>query len=281
MELASHYLNEVPTYITEEMMQDMTSCSVDAETAFSLLLAAGLGLDVDRNAAHREFYHAYFPHMLHRLNIEDYASDPYYRSVRFSGAALGDCELKYQTLRPYEAFVSDDTVKTADGRSIPQIGYFDREFVYPTILEGGRIWMSVTPNEINTIAPAVRRAHGRVLTFGLGLGYFAYMAALKPEIASVTIVEQNERVIRLFNEQILPQFSCANKITVIQGDAFKFAATAYPQKQYDFIYSDIWHDVADGIPMYLKLKALEPLDPNAEYMYWIEDSMLCYLADNA
>ena len=50
----------------------------------------------------------------------------------------------------------------------------------------------------------VERAKGKVLTFGLGLGYFAYMCSLKEEVESVTVVEKDKSVIKLFNEIILP-----------------------------------------------------------------------------
>ena len=39
--------------------------------------------------------------------------------------------------------------------------------------------MTITPDEIETMKEAVDQAFGNVLTFGLGLGYYAYMVSEK------------------------------------------------------------------------------------------------------
>ena len=66
-------------------------------------------------------------------------------------------------------------------------------------------------------------AFGNVLTFGLGLGYYAYMVSEKESVESVTIVEMNEDVIQLFKKYVLPQFKNAEKIKIIKADAFEYA----------------------------------------------------------
>ena len=77
--------------------------------------------------------------------------------------------------------------------------------------------MTITPNEIETMKEPVDEAFGHVLTFGLGLGYYAYMVSEKENVESITIVETNEDVIDLFNKYILPQFKNAHKIKIIQS----------------------------------------------------------------
>lgn len=67
---------------------------------------------------------------------------------------------------------------------------------------------------------AVAEAHSNVLTFGLGLGYYAYMISEKNQVEQVTVVENNEDVIQLFQQYILPQFKHSPKITIIRADAF-------------------------------------------------------------
>ena len=47
--------------------------------------------------------------------------------------------------------------------------------------------------------------------------------------------------------------------------------------KYDFVFTDLWHDVSDGIDMYLKMKQYEKQSPNTTFSYWIEKSILCYL----
>ena len=68
-----------------------------------------------------------------------------------------------------ELFVRDDFLPLDDGTCLPQLGWFDTSFRFPAVKENNLVWMTVTPNEINTIQPCVRQSHGNVLTFGLGL----------------------------------------------------------------------------------------------------------------
>ena len=181
--------------------------------------------------------------------------------------------MKYQ---PYELFVRDELLMMPDGREIPRLGYFDRETAYPAVLEDGREWMTVTPNEIATMEEAVRRANGHVVAMGLGLGYFAFRASEKPEVARVTVVEHDPDVIALFQEELLPQFPNGEKITVVQDDAFTFAEKRLPDFGADFVFVDLWHDTADGAEMYLRIKKFERRT-GAPFAYWIEPSIVALI----
>src|SRR3954453_11708411 len=103
------------------------------------------------------------------------------------------------------------------------------------------------------------------------------MVSEKENVESVTIVDMNEDVIQLFEKYVLPQFKNAHKIKIIKADAFEFAQKHMSKGKYDFVFTDLWHDVSDGIDMYLKMKKYESLSPNTAFTYWIEKSMLCYL----
>jgi len=277
-ELLSCYLNFSSDAIKVDMVREMMdNYSLSESDSVKMLFASLLGLDIIDNEEDKTIYHEYFPLMLHKLDTNIYLSDPYYQNIHFADLKDGNIEFKDEIYAPYEMFVYDDIERFSDGRQIPKIGYFDREFVYPTILENNQNWMSVTPNEVETMAEDIKDAKGRVLTFGLGLGYFAYMTALKEEVQSVTIVELNEKEINLFNKHILPQFSCKDKIRVIKADAYEYASQNYAKGAYDYIYVDIWHDVGDGLEMYRKMKSYEKLNPAATYRYWIEKSMKCYM----
>ena len=39
---------------------------------------------------------------------------------------------------------------------------------------------------------------------------------------------------------------------------------------FNFVFSDLWHDVSDGVDMYLDIKNYEKLHPNINFEYWIE-----------
>ena len=276
MERLSLYLNLQPDFIKEDMIDELVrECNLDKKEAFSILLADICGLDTIDNMEDRELYDNYFPYMIHQLDIEKYKNNPYYKNIKIPNMKEKRWELKEDKYKPYEAFVYNDLEKMEDNRLIPQIGFFDTEFTFPVVLENNREWMLITPNEIETMEEAVNEAKGRVLTYGLGLGYYAYMASQKQQVSSLTIVERDENVINLFEKYILPQFENKDKITIINEDAFKYAKNQMNKDNYDFVFVDIWHDPSDGVDMYLKMKKLE--SENIKYMYWIEKTILCYL----
>ena len=276
MERLSLYLNLQPDFIKEDMIDELVrECNLDKKEAFSILLADICGLDTIDNMEDRELYDNYFPYMIHQLDIEKYKNNPYYKNIKIPNMKEKRWELKEDKYKPYEAFVYNDLEKMEDNRLIPQIGFFDTEFTFPVVLENNREWMLITPNEIETMEEAVNEAKGRVLTYGLGLGYYAYMASQKQQVSSLTIVERDENVINLFEKYILPQFENKDKISIINEDAFKYAKNQMNKDNYDFVFVDIWHDPSDGVDMYLKMKKLE--SENIKYMYWIEKTILCYL----
>ena len=137
--------------------------------------------------------------------------------------------------------------------------------------------MTLTPVDLDTSDEAIERAHGRVVTFGLGLGYYAYMVSRKPDVESITVVEKSEKVIALFKKHILPQFEHPEKVRIVSADAFEYAENKCPKESYDVAFVDTWRDASDGAPMYKKMKALEYLSPNTEFIYWIESFLISRL----
>ena len=125
-------------------------------------------------------------------------------------------------------------------------------------------------------ACAIHAAHGRVLTFGLGLGFFAYHASEKENVESVTVVDISDDVIDLFQTHILSQFPHKEKIKLIKSDAFAFAETQM-QGNFDFVFADIWHDAGDGQELYLRMKEIAAKHPEIDFTYWLEDTIKCYL----
>jgi hypothetical protein len=275
--LLSNYLNNAPDFINKEEIDEIVTSGVSEEYAFVVLLAAALGLDIVDDVDDKNLFNQYFNKMIHKLDAIEYYNNPYYRNIKIPTIKIGNSELKYEKYKPFEGFVYNDIIKTEAGRQIPQIGFFDTEFMFPAILENNRIWMTITPNEIETMKEAVDQAFGNVLACGLGLGYYAYMISEKDHVESITVVEFNEDVINLFNKYVLPQFKNAGKIKIIKADAFEYAQTHMSKGKYDFVFTDLWHDVSDGIDMYLKMKKVEMQNPNTVFTYWIEKSILCYL----
>jgi hypothetical protein len=277
LQVLSSYLNQSPDFIDSTMINEVSrGDEALCELAYASLLAAACGVDRGQSLEDRELFDDYFRHMVHRLDPAICLEDSFCRTIVVPEHGAGTCQLKQQRSRPYEAFVGNDLESMPDGRCLPQIGFFDCEVPYPAILEGDRVWMSVTPNEIETMKPAIAQASGRVLTCGLGLGYYAYMVAEKPSVDAVTVIEQNPEIIHLFETHILPQFPHADKVRVIRGDAFDYVESHLGDGCYDLVFTDLWHDPSDGVALYLRMKPFEKLSPTTGYLYWIETTLLHY-----
>lgn len=274
----SVFINHEADFIRPEFIESLCrDCDISKEEAFCFTLAAAIDLDTEKNPRDAEIFEEYFPDMVHLLKNKDYENNPYLKNIKIPSKKLGKWELCYKTYVPYQAFVFDDPKITRDGKIIPQIGFFEKEFSYPAVLESGTEWMLITPNEINTMRAPISGAHGKVLTYGLGLGYFAYMVSEKESVSSVTIVERDKNAISLFRDIILPQMPRKDKINIICDDAFYFAETRLADSDFDFVFADIWHDPSDGVPAYKRLKATEKYLPSADFSYWIEKTLKCYI----
>lgn len=277
LELVSRFLNLIPNGIDREMLASVSVSEDTEQYSYSALMAALCGLDPFRVRDDDALFRNYFIPMIRKQNGDDYRENAYYKNVTVPEAVCGRWQLCNKKYAPYEAFVYDDMVIRDNGRLLPRIGYFSEEFSFPCVCEGGREWMTVTPNEINTMEHPISTAHGNVLTFGLGLGYYVYMVAEKDNVATVTAVERDRDVIKLFSDVILPQIPNRNKIKLICADAFEFADAHLAQGGYDHVFTDIWHDVSDGLDLYKRMKQREQLCPGAVYEYWIEKTIRCYM----
>lgn len=277
MERMSAFLMADPRFITGDEVSEIAACGVSREEAMLLLLCAACGVDADAGAMDRVLRDQYFRPSLRRLDAQHYRENAYMKAIAFPDVQAGAWTMTKLEYAPYELFVRDDLLCQGDGRKIPRLGYFDEPFTYPAVLENGREWMTVTPNEIETMQPAVDLACGHVAAMGLGLGYFAFMASEKETVSRVTVIERDENVIELFEKHILPQFPHREKICVIRADAFAFAQNGLAELCADMVFVDLWHDVSDGAPMFLWMKELERFVPGTRFVYWIETSIRAHL----
>ncbi len=268
--LYSAYLEECPRAITKEMVDALTEGGdITVEEALCALLSEIFGLSFDK-AEDRRIIMDYITPSVRLLDTKKYTENPYYRSISLDSASLGNWEIKKEKYDPYQAVICHDMIINDDFSEIPPLGFFTEEFHFPAILEGGNEWMTLTPVDLDTCEEAIEAAHGKVVTFGLGLGYYAYMAAEKAEVKSVTVVELSQDVIKLFSEHILPQMKCGHKIHIVNADAFKYAEEVMPSEKFDVAFVDTWRDASDGAPMYMRMKPLERLSPETKFMYWVE-----------
>jgi hypothetical protein len=269
------YLNNNPCTITNELMRSVDYSDVLAEeTAYCSFLAGFCGLDPERSQRDKRLVNDYLRRAVKKLNIQTYLENPYYQNIQIPEIKLGDWELIYDKYQPYETFIYKDQIAGVDFKEFPGIGFFNKEFVFPTVTEKAHEWMSIKPGEVETIQPVIDTIGGNVLTFGLGLGYFTYMASLKESIHNITVIEHDFEVIQIFERYILPQFQHKDKVKVVCSDAFEYAEKQMPYKNFDYAFVDLWHDVSDGIWMYLKMKKIEYSHMQTKFLYWIEDSLL-------
>ncbi len=276
--ITSQYLTQCPRFITKDLMDEVNSDhTLSDESAFCALFSACTGVAENPEAWCRDIEHLWLPAMFSKLNPENYRNNPYYRDITIPEASSGKYRLLHEIYMPFEAFVWKSTIVDHVGRNIPQIGFFTEEFRFPALCHDEIEWMAVKPNEIETMSQHIHGAHGRVVTFGLGLGYFPYLASLKDDVTEITIVEIDETIIHLFEKYILPQFKTRDKIRIVHDDAFHYLKTSMPHEQYDTAFADIWHDEADGAPLYRQFKSLERNFPETVFHYWIEDLIQRYI----
>lgn len=203
--------------------------------------------------------------------------NPYFKNIHVKDVCYGSLSLINNYFEPYEGFNYFDvtSLKEKDYAEIIKVGYFKEKVNYLALLENNKVWMSITPHEIYTMEKYINKAKGNVITFGLGLGYYAFMVSEKSDVNKVTIVEKDKKVIDLFKEKILPFFPHKEKIEIIKGNAFSYLDKA---KEFDTLFVDIYQTSEDALPLYLKFKKLEAkLNSPYEIDYWIEDSILTLL----
>ena len=272
--LYSQYLESFPEIITKEMIDTITEDgTISREEAIVALLSEIFALDFDK-AEDRIIIRDYLTPSVRILDAKKYENNPYYKNIPLDDIKDGNWEIKNESYEPYRAVICHDMMLCADFVEIPPLGFFTEKFSFPAILENGNEWMTLTPIDLDTCDEAIEAAHGKVVTFGLGLGYYAYMASEKAEVESVTVVELSADVIRLFETHILPKMPNGHKIKIVNMDAFKYAEEVMPSEGFDLAFVDTWRDASDGAPMYLRMKALEQLSPSTRFMYWIENFLI-------
>lgn len=214
----SEFINETPCAITERLMKEADpSGELPEEILYAAFMAGFCGISEDDTTINE-----YFQDAVHCLETRKYRDNPYLKNIKFPDTATRHWKFTHYSYRPYEAFICNDIDIDKNLREVPQIGFFRERFAYPAVEQDGREWMAVKPSEIETMRAPIEEATGRVVTFGLGLGYFAYMVSEKPDVTSLDIVERSEEAIALFERHILPQFPNKEKIRIIRSDAFGF-----------------------------------------------------------
>ena len=244
--------DEVKQYIKEGLSE---------EEAILEILYGFYGLE--HNDVNDEVMNKYIFNNLKKLDPKEYLDNPYVKNIKVN-AKLGKYKLQNIVYEPYQLFAYDD-IYLDNYQEYSRIGYFNNEFPYLALTEGNNVWMSLNPNEIETMKPYIKKAKGNVLVLGLGMGYVPYMISLKDEVKSITIIEKDKEIIDLFKKNLLPLFVNKNKITIIEDDAINYVTK---NNKYDYIFADLWHDAEDGVSLFVQLKRI-----NQNIDCWLEVSL--------
>ena len=107
------------------------------------------------------------------------------------------------------------------------------------LMRDNRVWMSLSPVEIESLAPHVAHMRGHVVIAGLGMGLALYNALLRPAVRQITVLELDSEVIALFAAIIRPDMAESGRFSIEQVDARDWRTT----ESVDFLYADIWDKI--------------------------------------
>ena len=104
-----------------------------------------------------------------------------------------------------------------------------------------QIWMSTADLELATMSDAVEDCQGHVLVAGLGLGIFPIMAARKPDVASITVVEIDPHITAISSPYVAHP-----KVRVVNDSIEHFAQYPPPDAPaFDYCFYDVWPAIQD------------------------------------
>ena len=226
--------------------------------------------DIDLNDEDNgELIDKYFKGHIKQCDEKEYLENPYYKNIVIKNIQEGRYGLKNDHYFPYEIFALDDIKVDNEFVEHSSLGFFKDKFPFIALNENNVTWMSITPNEINTMKNGINAAEGDVLVYGLGLGYYAYMVSIKEKVKSVTIIEKDQNIIDIFNKYIYPQFKNKEKIKIIKSDALNYK---FNDGDFDLLFIDLWKTPEDGISFFLNFKKMEKNYHKTKFIYWLNNS---------
>lgn len=208
------------------------------------------------------------------ISTQEFKNRPYHKTINLGVIQSNEFTYKTESVNPNELFnyssIQYDPNKELNDSM--RLVALDEELDVTMLYQNDEVWMLDVPSEAETIDPCAKKAFGNVLTFGLGIGYYPFMAMLNLEVKSITVIEKSKSVIDLFNQYLKPQFSNHIPFNIIEGDAFDYW-NEKTLNQYDSVFVDIWKSNDDGLVIIEKLceKYLPDFD---KVDFWIETSCL-------
>lgn len=206
------------------------------------------------------------------LSSQEWKNSPYHAAVSLD--LIKDDSFSFETVKTAgrELFNADAIIKDPNRELNDSmvLRAMDRNFDAIYLYQDDEDWMIDAPSEAATNDAPAARAHGKVLTFGLGIGYFIFMAMRNPAVKEITVVESSAEVIAMFERFLYPQFPHDIPVHFIHGDAFDYFNEDFISG-FDYVYTDIWKSSADGLAIMERLLH-QYVPPYEKADFWIEDS---------
>lgn len=206
------------------------------------------------------------------LSSQEWKNSPYHATVSLD--LIKDDNFSFETVKTAgrELFNADAIIKDPNRELNDSmiLRAMDRNFDAIYLYQDDEDWMVDAPSEAATNNAPAARAHGKVLTFGLGIGYFIFMAMRNPAVKEITVVESSAEVIAMFERFLYPQFPHDIPVHFIHGDAFDYFNEDFISG-FDYVYTDIWKSSADGLAIMERLLH-QYVPPYEKADFWIEDS---------
>lgn len=265
-----NYIDRCFANVANDYKNDFIGAQVSPETEHALkreMSAAGFHEFIQDEAQWPSLY----------LSVDDFKNSPYYQNIDFGTIKDGKAAFEKRwipgnQLFNVEAIVDDPQQELNDSMTLRAL---DKPYEASVLTIDGDIWMLDVYSEAFTIDPCAKKANGKVAALGLGIGYFVYMAMLNPAVESITVIEKDPLIIRLFNEYLAVQFPQKIPLVIIEKDAETWF-TKEKVQDFDYVFVDTYQSSDDG---YQTMEALcESYVPEVDRVdFWIEDSCIEFL----
>jgi hypothetical protein len=139
-----------------------------------------------------------------------------------------------------------------------------------------RVWMSLSPVEIESLAPHIPHMHGHVVIAGLGIGLALYNALLLPAVRRVTVLEHDPKVIALLDAITGPGWPAPDRFAIEAADARAWRSP----EPVDYLYADIWDKIGAHEAAADTRAMCRNLRPKSAGYWGMEANFVSFLARN-
>lgn len=130
-------------------------------------------------------------------------------------------------------------LQTCYGGKQGEVVFTDAVIIPMITGEDRKVWMSLTPMEVISQRPGIKKARGQVLIGGLGMGWFARRVLERKQVKQVVVADTNLYILDYFGKPLMEEFG--DKLLLLHQDVYKVDTFGY-----DSILLDIWSNHSDA-----------------------------------